>query len=71
MLHEKAIEHVLKLKSLLTASEPSVAALRMTTLSLSKKLKLCIKTLGGDFLRGGPGMRLARFQEGEDGHEER
>src|SRR5260370_9945909 len=34
------------------------------------RLTFCITTLGGHFLRGGPGVGLAGFEKGEDGHEE-
>src|SRR5437016_13705640 len=49
----------------------SVAILLLLALSFSRIFNFRIRTLGGDFLRGGPGMRLARLHEGEDGHEDR
>src|SRR5260370_22787325 len=33
-------------------------------------LTFCITTLGRHFLRDGPGVGLAGFEKGEDGHEE-
>src|SRR5882762_3619602 len=49
----------------------SVVLLLLLALPFSRIFNLRITTLGGGFLRGGPGMRLARFHESEDGHEDR